>query len=197
MKEIVARQLSFELFQSGVIRKTLVAFVFLCMLVNGFTPRSEEGRNSLIVIAACTMQNAVSELFVSCNEALTSISNKITNEIYALILSKETNATSPVKQEDNKKPDPVNTTSDNGIMPEKNQNIKYSANNQEISYIHKDFIITEKLYRLYSNIKVNCCRETEGILIFVLFAILVIKKKDVFEDIKKSGSNRLALACNA
>ena len=194
MKEIVARQLSFELFQSGVFRKTLVAFVFLCMLVNGFTPRSEEGRNSLIVIAACTMHNAVSELFVSCNEALTSISNKITNEIYALIISKETNATSPVKQEDNKKPDPVNTTSDNGIIPEKNQNIKYSANNQEISYIHKDFIITEKLYRLYGNIKVNCCRETEGILIFVLFAILVIKKKDEFENIKKSGNKRLALA---
>jgi hypothetical protein len=76
MKGIVERQLLFKLFQTGVVRKTLVAFVFLCMLINGFTPRSEEGRNSLFVVLACTMQNAVAEVFVSCNEALTSISTR-------------------------------------------------------------------------------------------------------------------------
>jgi len=194
MKRIVERQLSFELFQSGVFRKTLVAFVFLCMLVNGFTPRSEEGRNSLIVIAACTMHNAVSELFVSCNEALTSISNKITNEIYALIVSKETNATSPVKQEDNKKPDPVNTTSDNGIVSERRIDIKTYYSSDSDSVYYANFSITKQLFKLYENIKVNCNADGLGILIFVLFAILVIKKKDEFENIKKSGNKRLALA---
>ena len=195
MKRIVERQLSFKLFQSGVFRKTLVAFVFLCMLVNGFTPRSEEGRNSLIVIAACTMQNAVSELFVSCNEALTSISNKITNEIYALILSKQTNATSPVKQEDNKNPDPVNTTSDSGIILERRVDIKtyYSSENTASAY-YAGFSATKQLFRLYENIKVNSNAEGLGILLFVLFAILVIRKKDVFCDIKKSGNKKLALA---
>jgi uncharacterized protein YhhL (DUF1145 family) len=193
MKEIVGRQLMFDLFSSSVIRKTLVAFVFLCMLVNGFTPRSEEGRNSFVVVMACAMENAVSEIFVSCNEALTSISNKITNKIYALILSKETNATSPVKQEDNKKTDPVNTTSDSGIVSERRIDIKgYNCSERDCVY-YANFSITKQLYKLYENIKINCNGDGLGILLFVLFAILVIKKKDEIEDIKKSGTKRLAL----
>ncbi|MDD3064977.1 MAG: hypothetical protein PHI20_05615, partial [Endomicrobiaceae bacterium] len=155
MKMIVVRQLMFNLFSSGVARKTLVAFVFLCMLVNGFTPRSEEGRNSFVVVMACAMQNAVSEIFVSCNEALTSISNKITKDIYALLLAKDVKTSAPVNNEEKKSPDPVNTTSDSGIMSERRQDIKTWSDKTEDSKGYISFIMTGKLYKLYENIKVS------------------------------------------
>jgi len=185
MKRIVGRQSIFNLFESGVARKTLVAFVFLCMLVNGFTPRSEEGRNSFVVVMACAMQNAVSEIFVSCNEALTAISNKITKDIYALLLSKDVKTSAPVNNEQKKTPEPVNTTSDSGIMSERRQEIKTWSDKTEDSKGYISFIMTGKLYRLYENMKVSG-EEIRSIIIllFLVFIILTIRRKEISEIIK-------------
>jgi hypothetical protein len=185
MKMIVVRQSIFNLFSSGVARKTLVAFVFLCMLVNGFTPRSEEGRNSFVVVMACAMQNAVSEIFVSCNEALTSISNKITKDIYALLLGKDVKTSAPVNNEEKKSPDPVNTTSDSGLMSERRQDIKTWSDKTEDSKGYISFIMTGKLYKLYENIKVSS-EEIRSIIIllFLVFIILTIRRKEISEIIK-------------
>jgi hypothetical protein len=185
MKMIVVRQSIFNLFSSGVARKTLVAFVFLCMLVNGFTPRSEEGRNSFVVVMACAMQNAVSEIFVSCNEALTSISNKITKDIYALLLAKDVKTSAPVNNEEKKSPDPVNTTSDSGLMSERRQDIKTWSDKTEDSKGYISFIMTGKLYKLYENIKVSS-EEIRSIIIllFLVFIILTIRRKEISEIIK-------------
>lgn len=185
MKRIVVRQSIFNLFEAGVIRKTLVAFVFLCMLVNGFTPRSEEGRNSFVVVMACAMQNAVSEIFVSCNEALTAISNKITKDLYALLLAKDVKTSAPVNNEQKKNPEPVNTTSDSGIMSERRQEIKTWSDKTQDSKGYISFIMTGKLYRLYENMKVS----SEGIsgvviLSFLVFIILTIRRKEISEVIK-------------
>lgn len=185
MKKIVVRQSMFNLFEAGVIRKTLVAFVFLCMLVNGFTPRSEEGRNSFVVVMACAMQNAVSEIFVSCNEALTAISNKITKDLYALLLAKDVKTSAPVNNEQKKNPEPVNTTSDSGIMSERRQEIKTWSDKTQDSKGYISFIMTGKLYRLYENMKVS----SEGIsgvviLSFLVFIILTIRRKEISEVIK-------------
>lgn len=185
MKRIVVRQSIFNLFEAGVARKTLVAFVFLCMLVNGFTPRSEEGRNSFVVVMACAMQNAVSEIFVSCNEALTAISNKITKDLYALLLAKDVKTSAPVNNEQKKNPEPVNTTSDSGIMSERRQEIKTWSDKTQDSKGYISFIMTGKLYRLYENMKVS----SEGIsgvviLSFLVFIILTIRRKEISEVIK-------------
>lgn len=185
MKRIVVRQLIFNLFEPGVARKTLVAFVFLCMLVNGFTPRSEEGRNSFVVVMACAMQNAVSEIFVSCNEALTAISNKITKDLYALLLAKDVKTSVPVNNEQKKTPEPVNTTSDSGLMSERRQDIKTWSDKTEDSKGYISFIMTGKLYKLYENIKVSS-EEIRSIIIlsFLVFIILTIRRKEISEVIK-------------
>ncbi len=182
---IVGRQLMFNLFETGVVRKTLVAFVFLCMLVNGFTPRSEEGRNSFVVVMACAMENAVSEIFVSCNEALTAISNKITKDLYALLLSKDVKTTTPVNKEDNRKEDPVNRTSDSGIMSERRQEIKTWSNKAEEGTGYISFVMVGKLYQLYENIKISG-EEIRSIIIllFLVFIILTIRRKEISEVIK-------------
>jgi len=163
------------------------------MLVNGFTPRSEEGRNSLFVVIACAMQNAVVEVFVSCNEALTSISNKITKDLYAMLLAKDVSTTAPVNKEDNQSPQPINTTSDNGIMTERRVETKASYNKIEDSIGYISFIMTGKLYKLYENIKVSGENNSMGILLFILFAIFIVRSKEISENIKKAGYNRLAL----
>ncbi|GAB1401956.1 hypothetical protein MASR1M68_08670 [Elusimicrobiota bacterium] len=193
MKTIVERQLKKELFQDSVFRKTLVAFVFLCMLVNGFTPRSEEGRNSLFVVMASAMQNAVVEVFVSCNEALTSISNKISNSIYSMIMSEGFETRVPLKTDEEKGSDPVNRTSDNGIMTERRAEIKAGYNRIEEVAGYISFIMTGKLYKLYENMKVSCEDNKVGILLFVLFAIYTVRRKEISENIKKMGYKRLAL----
>jgi len=193
MKTIVERQLKEELFQDSVFRKTLVAFVFLCMLVNGFTPKSAEGRNSLFVVLASAMQNAVVEVFVSCNEALTSISNKISSNIYSMIMSEGLETRVPLKTEDNNGTDPVNTTSDNGLMTERRAEDKTVYNKIEEGTEYISFVMVGKLYELYENIKINCNADGLGILLFVLFAIYIVRRKEISENIKKSGYNRLAL----
>ncbi len=185
MVMIVVRQLCFKLFQAGESRKALAAFVFLCMLINGFTPRSEEGRNSLIMIMACTVQNAVSEVFVSCNEALTTVSNKITAEIYGLLMGEGVKTTAPVKGESKKGADPVNTTSDNGITVEKRTGTGISYSKEETSIGYISYIETHKLYRLYENVKDNCCGSMLGLLSFIVFIILTIRRKEISEIIKK------------
>ena len=131
------------------------------------------------------MQNAVSEVFVSCNEALTSISNKITKDIYAMLLSKEVNTTAPVNKEEKDRPQPVNTASDNGITAEKRSDtgISYSKEETGISYI--SYIETQKLYRLYENVKDNCAGSPLGLLSFIVFIILTIRRKEISENIKK------------
>ena len=193
MKTIVERQLKKELFRDSVFRKTLVAFVFLCMLVNGFTPRSEEGRNSLFVVMASAMQNAVVEVFVSCNEALTSISNKISNSIYSMIMSEGLETRVPLKTDEEKGSDPVNTTSDNGIMAERRAEVKTGYNKIEEGTGYISFVMTGKLYRLYENMKVSCENNNIGILLFILFAVYIVRRKEISDKIKKSGYNRLAL----
>ncbi len=193
MKRIVVRQSIFNLFEPGVARKTLVAFVFLCMLVNGFTPRSEEGRNSFVVVMACAMQNAVSEIFVSCNEALTAISNKITKDLYALLLAKDVKTSVPVNNEQKKNPEPVNTTSDSGIMSERRQEIKTWSNKAEEGTGYISFVMVGKLYKLYENIKISG-EEIRSIIIllFLVFIILTIRRKEISEIIK-TGYKRSAL----
>ena len=193
MKKIVVRQSIFNLFEPGVARKTLVAFVFLCMLVNGFTPRSEEGRNSFVVVMACAMENAVSEIFVSCNEALTAISNKITKDLYALLLTKDVKTSAPVNNEQKKTPEPVNTTSDSGIMSERRQDIKTWSNMTEESKGYISFVMVGKLYKLYENIKISG-EEIRSIIIllFLVFIILTIRRKEISEIIK-TGYKRSAL----
>jgi len=193
MKVIVERQLKKELFQVSVVKKTLVAFVFLCMLINGFTPRSEEGRNSLFVVMASAMQNAVVEVFVSCNEALTSISNKISSRIYSFIMSEGLETRVPLNTDEEKGSDPVNTTSDNGIMTERRVEVKAGYNKIEDSIGYISFVMTGKLYKLYENMKVSCENNNVGILLFILFAVFIVRSKEISENIKKSGYKRLAL----
>ena len=193
MKVIVERQLKKELFQVSVVKKTLVAFVFLCMLINGFTPKSAEGRDSLFIVLACTMQNAVSEVFVSCNEALTSISNKITKNIYAMLLAKDVTTTAPINKENNQEPQPINTTSDNGIITDRREDIKIGYNNIDSDNTYISYISTGKLYKLYENFKISCENNGMGILLFILFAVFIVRRKEISENIKKTGYKRLAL----
>jgi hypothetical protein len=136
-------------------------------------------------VMACAMQNAVSEIFVSCNEALTSISNKITKDIYALLLAKDVKTSAPVNNEEKKSPDPVNTTSDSGLMSERRQDIKTWSDKTEDSKGYISFIMTGKLYKLYENIKVSS-EEIRSIIIllFLVFIILTIRRKEISEIIK-------------
>jgi len=163
------------------------------MLVNGFTPRSEEGRNSLFVVIACAMQNAVVEVFVSCNEALTSISNKITKDLYAMLLSKDVTTRTPADKDNNEESQPINTTSDNGIMTERRVEVKVGYNKIEDSIGYISFVMTGKLYKLYEDMKVNCGSKEMGILLFILFAVFIVRSKEISENIKKTGYRRLAL----
>ncbi|MDD5021932.1 MAG: hypothetical protein PHR82_07400 [Endomicrobiaceae bacterium] len=186
MREIVDRQFTVKLFQFIIVKKTLVLFIFLCMLINGFTPSSQEGRNSLIVILASTAHNPVSEIFVSCNDSLAGISNKIAESLYGLFLGNEAKTVESAKDENKESPSPVNTLFDNGIINDRREEIKTWNSNGKQFYKYTSYLIMNKLYRLYENVEEDYSAGVAGLglLMFLLFVILTVRRKEISENIK-------------
>lgn len=187
MKRLLGRQSIIDLLFTSGIRKTLVILIFSCMVINGFIPKSIENKNSLFMVMTAVVSNAVTGVFEECRDTLTSISNKITKDLYKMLSLGEVSTTSPIENTDDKEPMPANTSSDNGIMTEKR--VSGQWNSGEAS-IEKDWygepIIISKLYRLYENIKIyDGAASKLGVLFFILFIGVIRSRKEI--SIKKTN----------
>ena len=174
---------------TSVMNKILVGILLFCMIVNGFVPRSIESKESLFVVMSAVVSNAVVEVFNECRDTLTVMSNKITKDLYKFLMLGEVGAEAANKGEEKKEPMPINTSSDNGIVLERydyEQIVSYKTEKGKI--IIAVGKIKEDLYRLYCHVK-ECCSGVSGkvgILFFLLFVIVIRRRKVGTEGIKIS-----------
>ena len=165
---------------TSIRNKILVGIILFCMLVNGFVPRSIESKESLFVVMSAVVSNAIVEVFNECRDTLTVMSNKITKDLYKLLMLGEVGAKAANKGDDKKEPMPINTSSDSGIVVERDdyeQIISYRVEKGKI--IIAAGKIEEDLYMLYRHIKEYCSEVSSkiGILFFLMFVIAIRRRK--------------------
>ena len=162
-----------------VTRVTLAMVIFVSMLINGFVPRSMGNKETIAAIMGAVVNNVIVETFKSCTDTLTVMSNKVTKDLYRYLRLGETGAQAPITNRQNKEETPVNTSSDSGIQT-------YSRQYEEIvGYGQEEGIvvisvgkISERLYRLYGNVKVFCSIEKAmGVLFFIVFVVAIRNRK--------------------
>lgn len=184
MKGLLAKQSIIGLLFTSGMRKLLVMIIFSCMVINGFVPKSMEGKNSLFMVMTAVVSNAVTEMFEECRDTLTVMSNRITKDLYKLLSIGEVSTDVPVKSDENRDPMPINTSSDNGITVERRSSQQLKVYEIEESIWYRDNISVSKLYRLYENIKVyNGGMEKVGVLFFILFIGVITRRKEISEKI--------------
>ena len=180
----VTRKESYQSLKSliftSIRNKILVGIILFCMLVNGFVPRSIESKDSLLVVMSAVVSNAVVEVFNECRDTLTVMSNKITKDLYKLLMLGEVGAKAANKGDEKKEPMPINTSSDSGIVVERDdyeQIISYRVEKGKI--IIAAGKIEEDLYMLYRHIKEYCSEVSSkiGILFFLMFVIAIRRRK--------------------
>jgi len=166
---------------TSIVNKILVGIILLCMVTNGFVPKSIESKESLFVVMTAVVSNAVIEVFNECRDTLTVMSNKITKDLYKLLMLGEVGTDVPNNKEEDNTPVPMNTSSDIGIVVDRDdyeQVVSYKLENANpILAVGK---IDEDLYRLYGHIK-ECCSEVTngiGIVFFILFVLVITRRKE-------------------
>jgi len=165
---------------TSITNKILVGIILFCMLINGFVPRSIESKESLFVVMSAVVSNAVVEVFNECRDTLTVMSNKITKDLYKFLMLGEVGAEAANEGDEKKDPMPINTSSDSGIVVERDdyeQVVSYRAEKGKI--IIAAGKIEEDLYMLYRHIKEYCSEVTSktGILFFLVFVVAIRRRK--------------------
>jgi len=174
--------------------KTVLTMLLLCsIIVNGFVPRTIENKKEISEIIGTVINNVTVKIIKDCRDTLTVMSNKITKNLYKLLRVGETGTSAPLSDKNKKEETPpVNTSSDNGVTAAKKKYEYYlNYDKKETKNLFVEIITTEKLYRLYNNIKEYCSTINKiGILFFVLFIFAVRTRK---EDIAESLLNVIKL----
>ena len=180
-----------------VMRVTLAMLIFFSMIINGFMPKSIENKESIAAIIGAVVNNVIVETFKSCTDTLTVMSNKVTKDLYKYLRLGETGAEAPINGGQNKEETPVNTSSDSGIEIESRQYkelVEYNEEDETVAIsVGK---ISERLYRLYNNVKVYCSGNTiTGVLFFIVFVVAIRNRKEdgIVTIIKKNMEDRTNL----
>ena len=179
-----------------VMKVTLAMLIFCSMIINGFMPRSIENKESIAAIIGAVVNNVVVETFKSCTDTLTVMSNKVTKDLYKYLRLGETGTQAPINKGQEKEETPVNTSSDSGIETESRQYKELLVYSEESKVVTMAIgKILERLYRLYSNVKVYCSGRTMmGVLFFIVFVVAIrSRKEDGSAVINKNIENKTNL----
>lgn len=196
MAKLINKKSIKSLLSARVMRVTLALVIFFSMVINGFMPKSIENRESIAAIIGAVVNNVIVETFKSCTDTLTVMSNKVTKDLYKYLRLGETGTQAPISNGQEKEETPVNTSSDSGIETGSRQYKELVVYNEE------DGIVTiavgkvsERLYRLYNNVKVYCSVSTNiGLLFFIVFVIAIRnRKEDGIRIIRKNIENKTNL----
>ena len=163
-----------------VMRVTLAMVIFCSMIINGFMPKSIENKESIAAIIGAVVNNVIVETFKSCTDTLTVMSNKVTKDLYKYLRLGETGTEAPISNGQSKEETPVNTSSDSGIEIESRQYKELVVYNEEDEMVTISVgKISERLYRLYNNVKVYSSKSTIiGILFFIVFVVAIRNRKE-------------------
>ncbi len=197
MKKLIKTKSIKVLLSTRVMKVALAMLIFFSMVINGFMPKSIENKESIAAIIGAVVNNVIVETFKSCTDTLTVMSNKVTKDLYKYLRLGETGAEAPISNGQSKEETPVNTSSDSGIEIESRQ---YK---ELVVYNEKDEIvvisvgkISERLYRLYNNVKVYC-RENIiiGLLFFIVFVVAIRNRKEDGVVINKKNMENKTNLC--
>ena len=163
-----------------VMRITLAMVIFCSMIINGFMPKSIENKESIAAIIGAVVNNVIVETFKSCTDTLTVMSNKVTKDLYKYLRLGETGTEAPISNGQSKEETPVNTSSDSGIEIESRQYKEIVVYSEEEGVVTISVgKISERLNRLYNNVKVYCSKGTIiGILFFIVFVVAIRNRKE-------------------
>ncbi len=199
MKNLIIKTPSLLCFSSSI-KKTICVFLMCTMFFNGFVPKSQEGKSDFFVALNCVIHTAFFEVFSQCNEAVAVMSNKIVDELFKLFTA-EAGTTKPQDKEEsnNQTPVPVNTSADSGIITQRTTTEQVQFNIVKTKALYISYIVINKLYRLYNNVKVDPNSSSATMLfmlLMILFGIYTIRIKDVIDNniLKNNIVNRDRLA---
>jgi hypothetical protein len=180
MKGLIKLKSINVLLSTRVMKITLAMLIFCSMIINGFMPKSIENKESIAAIIGAVVNNVIVETFKSCTDTLTVMSNKVTKDLYKYLRLGETGAEAPINGGQSKEETPVNTSSDSGIEIESRQYKELVVYNEEDEAVAISVgKISERLYRLYNNVKVYCSGNTiTGLLFFIVFVIAIRNRKE-------------------
>lgn len=199
MKNLITKTPSLSVFSSSI-KKMLCVFLVGIMFFNGFVPKSQESKSDFFAALNCVIHTAMFEIFSQCNEVVTAISNKVTDELLKLFTA-QAGTTKPQNKEEsnNQSPLPVNTSSDSGIITQRTitEQTQFNVIKTMVTYI--SYIVINRLYRLYNNVKVDpndASATMLFMLLMILFGIYTIRIKDVIDNniLKNNIGNRDRLA---
>ncbi|MBR4632364.1 MAG: hypothetical protein IKO48_03470 [Elusimicrobia bacterium] len=180
MAKLINKKSIKSLLSTRVVRVTLAVVIFFSMIINGFMPKSIESRESVAAIIGAVVNNVIVETFKSCTDTLTVMSNKVTKDLYKYLRLGETGTQAPISNGQEKEETPVNTSSDSGIETGSRQYKELVVYNEEDGIVTIAVgKISERLYRLYNNVKVYCRVSTNiGLLFFIVFVIAIRNRKE-------------------
>ncbi len=180
MAKLINKKSIKSLLSARVMRVTLALVIFFSMIINGFMPKSIENRESIAAIIGAVVNNVIVETFRSCTDTLTVMSNKVTKDLYKYLRLGETGTQAPISNGQEKEETPVNTSSDSGIETgsrEYKELVVYSEEEGTVTITAGK--ASERLYRLYNNVKVYCSVSTNiGLLFFIVFVIAIRNRKE-------------------
>ena len=196
MAKLINKKSIKSLLSARVMRVTLAMLIFFSMIINGFMPKSIENRESIAAIIGAVVNNVIVETFKSCTDTLTVMSNKVTKDLYKYLRLGETGTQAPISNGQEKEETPVNTSSDSGIeivSREYKELVVYNEDDGVVTISTGK--ITERLYRLYNNVKVYCSGSTiMGVLFFIVFVVAIRnRKEDGIVRINKNTENKTNL----
>ena len=180
MAKLINKKSIKSLLSARVMRVTLALVIFFSMVINGFMPKSIENRESIAAIIGAVVNNVIVETFKSCTDTLTVMSNKVTKDLYKYLRLGETGTQAPISNGQEKEETPVNTSSDSGIETGSRQYKELVVYNEEEGTVTITVgKVSERLYRLYNNVKVYCSVSTNiGLLFFIVFVIAIRNRKE-------------------
>ena len=196
MAKLINKKSIKSLLSARVMRVTLVLVIFFSMIINGFMPKSIENRESIAAIIGAVVNNVIVETFKSCTDTLTVMSNKVTKDLYKYLRLGETGTQAPISNGQEKEETPVNTSSDSGIETGSRQYKELVVYNEEEGTVTITVgKVSERLYRLYNNVKVYCSVSTNiGLLFFIVFVIAIRNRKEGWiRIIRKNIENKTNL----
>ena len=186
-------------------KKTISMFLMLAIVFNVVIPKAEWLKNNFAIALNCVCE-VQTNFYDKYAESVVNVTNGIASNIIGALskaglceqkIGKEKEQAATNKKQ-NKKTDPINTSTENGIIIENNISSENTINILKAKTTGLAYTNIDKQQLQYYNeglINSNSKANNIGILFFILFSILVVRIKDtiavLYNNNRIAGINRL------
>ena len=163
-------------------KKVIVFFVLFVFLLNGFVPKGQEFKESLIESFNCAVSAVENNFLDEYTNAAMSIINNIMQKVCIAVGISGTVSKQEEQGAGGKESVPINNSSEELIIREKVRTDS-GTNYAKIKMLEINNFVNDKVSGIYSSmINREGIISGMGILFFILFSIVVIRIKDVMDN---------------